>query len=150
VIAVVSWAGFVPSFSGRLFSGWMNSSSAPASRTDRFVLRESDHEPAAVRSSLVSGNSIFSSDNWFGPGIFFTNSNHQHRPWIVGKRVGIGAGWVRIGTGCRIGANAGFEMNVELGDRCVVRAGTVVRRSFPADGVVVGVPARPIERGVPC
>jgi acetyltransferase-like isoleucine patch superfamily enzyme len=35
-------------------------------------------------------------------------------------------------------------MNVELGDRCVVGAGAVVTRSFPADSVVVGVPARPI------
>jgi len=150
VIAVGAWAGFVLSFLGRLFSGWINSSPAHAFRTDRSVLRESDHEPSAVRSSLASGNPIFSRDNWFGSDIFFTTSNHQHRPWIVGKRVGIGAGWVRICTGCRIGANAEVQMNVELGDGCFVRFGAVVTQSCPADSVVVGIPAPLINQCVPC
>jgi maltose O-acetyltransferase len=57
-------------------------------------------------------------------------------------------GRVRIGNGCWIGAKAVILMNVELGDRCVVGAGAVVTRSFPADSVVVGVPARPIGTSV--
>jgi acetyltransferase-like isoleucine patch superfamily enzyme len=49
---------------------------------------------------------------------------------------------VRIGLGSWIGANATILAGVTLGDCCVVGAGAVVTRSFPAYSVVVGVPAR--------
>jgi acetyltransferase-like isoleucine patch superfamily enzyme len=96
------------------------------------------------------GSVEIGSENQFGPDVYVTDSNHRHGPGIVGKRMSMDVGRVRIGNGCWIGAKAVILMNVELGDRCVVGAGAVVTRSFPADSVVVGVPARPIERGVPC
>lgn len=82
-------------------------------------------------------------NNMFGPGVYITDSNHsisRDRP-VVGGRMD--SGTVVIGNGCWIGAKAVILKDVSLGDRCVVGAGAVVTRSFPADSVVVGIPARP-------
>lgn len=49
---------------------------------------------------------------------------------------------VRIGAGCWLGERCFILPGVTLGDRCVVGAGAVVTRSFPAGSVVAGVPAR--------
>jgi acetyltransferase-like isoleucine patch superfamily enzyme len=94
------------------------------------------------------GSIEIGNENQFGPDVYVTDSNHRHGPGIVGKRMGMDVGRVRIGNGCWIGAKAVILMNVELGDGCVVGAGAVVTRSFPAESVVVGVPARPIGTSV--
>jgi acetyltransferase-like isoleucine patch superfamily enzyme len=49
---------------------------------------------------------------------------------------------VRIGDGCWLGERAIVLPGVELGPRCVVGAGAVVTRSFPAGSVIAGVPGR--------
>jgi maltose O-acetyltransferase len=51
-------------------------------------------------------------------------------------------GHVKIGNQCWIGAKAVILKDVELGDGCVVAAGAIVTKSFPANSVVAGVPAR--------
>jgi len=85
-------------------------------------------------------------ENQFGPDVYVTDSNHRHGPGIVGKRAGMDVGRVKIGHGCWIGAKAVILKNVELGDRCVVGAGAVVTKSFPADSVIVGVPAKALVK----
>ena len=54
---------------------------------------------------------------------------------------------VRIGRKCWLGKNAIILPGVELGDGCIVGAGAVVTKSFPAGSVVAGVPARLISSG---
>lgn len=53
---------------------------------------------------------------------------------------------VRIGRGSWIGAGAIVLPGVELGECCVVAAGSVVRSSFPARSLIAGVPARAVKR----
>jgi len=80
--------------------------------------------------------------NMFGPGVYITDSNHIMDPkrWVT--ETGMHLGRVVIGDGCWFGTRAVILKDVELGDRCVVAAGAVVTKSFPAGSVVGGVPAR--------
>lgn len=55
-------------------------------------------------------------------------------------------GSVRIGRGSWIGAGAIILPGVELGECCVVGAGAVVHRSWPARSVIAGVPARLVKQ----
>jgi acetyltransferase-like isoleucine patch superfamily enzyme len=52
---------------------------------------------------------------------------------------------IEIGEGCWIGAKVTVTDGVKIGRRCVVAAGSVVTRSFPAHSVIGGVPARLIR-----
>lgn len=54
-------------------------------------------------------------------------------------------GRIKIGNSCFIGLNSIILPGVELGDRTIVGAGSVVTKSFPEGNVVIcGNPARPI------
>jgi acetyltransferase-like isoleucine patch superfamily enzyme len=52
---------------------------------------------------------------------------------------------VEIGDGCFIGIGAAILPGVTLGPRCVVGPNAVVTRSFEANTVLLGNPARPIR-----
>lgn len=54
-------------------------------------------------------------------------------------------GAVRVGEHSHVGAAAVVRQGVSLGARTVVGAGAVVVRDFAGGGVLIGVPARPIE-----
>jgi len=54
----------------------------------------------------------------------------------------------RIGKNCFIGGRSLILPGVEIGDSCVVGAGSVVTKSIPANSVVAGNPARTIQQGV--
>jgi acetyltransferase-like isoleucine patch superfamily enzyme len=53
----------------------------------------------------------------------------------------VNANEAQIGDCCWIGAKVVILKDVELGDGFVVRAGAVVKKSFPARSVIAGVPA---------
>jgi acetyltransferase-like isoleucine patch superfamily enzyme len=52
---------------------------------------------------------------------------------------------VVIGDDVFIGAEAIILKGVELGGRCIVGAGSVVTRSFPADSIIAGNPAQLVK-----
>ena len=54
---------------------------------------------------------------------------------------------IQIGDHCWIGTNAVLLAGTVLGDRCVVGAGSVVTKSFPAGSVIGGVPAKLLKNG---
>ena len=51
---------------------------------------------------------------------------------------------ITVGDGCWIGHRVTILDGVELGENCVVGAGAVVTKSFPAGSKIAGVPARAI------
>lgn len=54
----------------------------------------------------------------------------------------------RIGEDCFIGGRALILPGVEIGDGCVVGAGSVVTKSVPARSLVAGNPARVLREGI--
>lgn len=54
---------------------------------------------------------------------------------------------VKIGNNVFIGVNAIILKGTELGDNCVVGAGSVVSGKFGAGEIIAGNPARPINEG---
>lgn len=52
---------------------------------------------------------------------------------------------VSIGAGCWLGVNVCIMPGVTLGPGCIVGAGSVVTKSFPAGSILGGVPARMIR-----
>lgn len=52
---------------------------------------------------------------------------------------------IRVGRDSYIGANSTILMGVEIGERCVIAAGSVVTRSVPSDTMVAGIPARQVK-----
>jgi putative colanic acid biosynthesis acetyltransferase WcaB len=52
----------------------------------------------------------------------------------------------RIGNNVDIGANVVIIGDIEIGDNVIIGAGTVVTKSIPANSVVVGNPARILDK----
>ena len=82
--------------------------------------------------------------NMFGPDVYITDSNHRFGSAIAPSERPMDVGKVKIGNRCWIGAKVVILKDVELGDGCIVAAGSVVTRNVPAGAVVAGIPARPI------
>jgi len=84
-------------------------------------------------------------DNGFGPDVYITDSSHRFEEGKSAVELPMQPGRVRIGNNCWIGAKVVILNDVELGDDCLVGAGAVVNKSFPARSVIAGVPARLIR-----
>lgn len=81
-------------------------------------------------------------DTIFAPGIKIISSNHNPNDfdhWIETSAI-------KIGKNCWIGANAVILPGVELGDNVIVGAGSIVTKSFPEGSVIVGNPARLLQK----
>lgn len=50
-----------------------------------------------------------------------------------------------IGDNVWIGLNAIIPKGTEIGDNCIVSAGTVVKGKFPANSVITGNPAKVVK-----
>ena len=63
----------------------------------------------------------------------FTNNRHRD---------------TRIGSCCQIGARAVIFPGVQIGNGCIIAAGSVVTTNVPDGCIVLGNPARIVERGI--
>ncbi|HEY5816936.1 MAG TPA: sugar O-acetyltransferase [Mesorhizobium sp.] len=80
-----------------------------------------------------------------GPGVHIYCAEHHLDPVqrIAGLEI---AKPVSIGSDVWIGGGAIILAGVTIGDRAIVGAGAVVTKSVAPDAIVVGNPARPLER----
>lgn len=80
-----------------------------------------------------------------GPGCYITDSNHTMAPgqWVAESPMDVGR--VEIGDGCWLGCNVTILKDVALGRKCIVAAGSVVTKSFPAGSLIGGIPAKLIR-----
>lgn len=58
------------------------------------------------------------------------------------RRQGVSRHGIKIGADCWIGSKVTILDGVEIGPGCVIAAGAVVTKSFPANSVIGGVPAK--------
>jgi len=81
-------------------------------------------------------------------GVYVSDVAHGMDPemGLIMKQQLIVKGRVSIGANCFIGLRAAIMPGVELGHNCIVGAGSVVTRSYPAFSVLVGNPARLVKR----
>jgi acetyltransferase-like isoleucine patch superfamily enzyme len=106
----------------------------------------------AARCTMSAENSIHLERNVaFASDVLIMDHNHAYEDvtipiWRQGVTRG---GRIRIGEGCRIGQGAAIlcdKGELVLGPNCVVSPGAVVTRSFPADSVLSGNPARATQK----
>jgi len=87
-----------------------------------------------------------------GPDVLLTDHSHRvtdpNRP--IGAQGVSAPGSILIEEGCWLGKGAAVVAHdgrdVRLGRNCVVGVNAVVTRSFPAGSVLVGVPARAVDK----
>jgi len=73
---------------------------------------------------------------------------HDGATWVFEDDVECGGvfGKIKIGNNVFIGINCIILSNTEIGDNCIVGAGSVVRGHFPENSVIAGNPAQVISK----
>lgn len=91
---------------------------------------------------IQGGNGVkIGDDTIFAPGVKIISANHNFENYNQ-KQEGKP---IIIGKNCWLSANSVILPEVELGDNVIVGAGAVVTKSFPANCIVAGVPAKIIK-----
>lgn len=89
------------------------------------------------------GDIYIGDETLIGPNVVIVSSNHDLSvKGIPVKDAPEIRGQVRIGRRCWVGANATIVPNVEIGDGCIVAAGSVVVADVRSHTLVAGNPAK--------
>lgn len=93
----------------------------------------------------IRGPVRIGSDTIFGPGAMLYSENHvfDDLETAISAQGEVSVG-ITIGKGCWIASQATVLDGVTLGDGCIVAANSVVTKSFAANSIVAGVPAKVI------
>lgn len=77
--------------------------------------------------------------------------NHNYEDLETSIRMqGVKRKGIKIGSNCWIGSKVSILDNVEIGDGCIIAAGSVVNKSFPPYSIIGGVPAKLIKSRALC
>jgi acetyltransferase-like isoleucine patch superfamily enzyme len=92
-------------------------------------------------NAFIPEYSVLEEDCWIGPCVVVTNARYPKSPNAKENLEG-----VHIGKNARIGAGAVLLPGVKIGEGALIGAGTVVTRDVAPQEVVVGNPAKVINR----
>lgn len=99
--------------------------------------------PGDMPNCYIQGNNgiVIGDYCLFGPGVGLISANHDLDEFGTDSHAA--AKPIRIGNRCWIGMNAVVLPGVQLGDKTIVGAGSVVTKSFPEGNcVIAGNPAK--------
>lgn len=96
--------------------------------------------------TLVDDTHIYVGDHtMFGPNVTVATAAHPVSPTLRKKMYQYNLP-VHIGKNCWIGSGAVILPGVNIGDRSIIGAGSVVTKDIPPDSVAVGNPCRVIRK----
>jgi acetyltransferase-like isoleucine patch superfamily enzyme len=93
------------------------------------------------QGGIEIGNDVIMGPN---VNIFSENHNYSNSEVIIRKQ-GETRKSVKINDNCWIGAGSIILGGAEIGEGCVIAAGSVVTKSFPSNSIIGGVPAKIIK-----
>tara|TARA_B100002019_G_C21274071_1_gene604140 strand:+ start:7630 stop:8349 length:720 start_codon:yes stop_codon:yes gene_type:complete len=76
-----------------------------------------------------------------GPHVLIFSENHRFDRDMSILKSGLKREKVKIGKDCWIGAGVKIMPGVEIGDHCIIAAGSIVTKSFGSNSFIAGVPA---------
>ena len=95
----------------------------------------------------ICGEVTIGDDVLIGPKVIIWSKDHQFRSVDIPINLqGHVKSKISIGNDVWIGAGAIVLKGVEIGDHCIVAAGSVVTKSIPARAIVAGNPAKIIKK----
>ncbi len=99
----------------------------------------------------VMAGAVVNADATLGDNVIVNSTAIVEHDCVIEDHVHIATGAklggnVRVGAGAHIGLGASVRQSITIGADAVVGAGAVVVKDVPQGVLVVGVPARPVER----
>lgn len=136
--------------SARYPGAWLKSPDGThVSQTFEPTLTIGDRVTATAGLQVIAYDSVVIEDDvLFAANVYISDGSHATtRGDVPYKYQGLDpVAPVRIGRGSWIGQNVVVRPGVEIGECCVVGAGSVVTRSVPDSCMAVGAPARVVKR----
>lgn len=98
---------------------------------------------------VVHNNVVIGKGTIFGPGVFIFDHDHDYKSKKCKMNSNYIIGEIRVGENCWIAANVGILKDTQIGNDCVVAAGTILSGNYE-DGLLIynsrNIKSKPIKK----